>query len=295
MEGYFTAFDVFAEVLKGNHINNLEICDSSRYIPGSFGSFKWRTDLVEAKWVRRRNGDAILHNNGLSVNISELIRILSVMIGRGQVSVQVGDKCFKGQLVNLYNHDISYNAVFEFMNFYGFLLVQNEDHTFSCFHENHDGTRILVWTSGRSYAFSTLQAYVVFAYPMCVHFMFDHPDIFKQDFIDQNISWGLPCGDRLLIKEIAKFLLYDPKYVRIVARSMYFSPHGFYLVRYVWGCKASHGVALVGFGNKVLLPQDWTAGRCWAKDYFDKRTKWYDSKGNVYNQDISKIWRTLSL
>lgn len=45
MECYFTAFDVFAELLKGNYVNNLEICDSSRYIPGSFGSFKWRTDL----------------------------------------------------------------------------------------------------------------------------------------------------------------------------------------------------------------------------------------------------------
>ena len=89
--------------------------------------------------------------------------------------------------------------------------------------------------------------------------------------------------------------MYYPKYVRIVARSMYFSPYGFYLVKFVWGAFASPGIALVGLGNKVLLPQDWTAGRCWAKDYFDKRTKWYDSKGNVYNQDISKIWKTLSL
>ena len=92
--------DVINEVRNGGHVRELVLCDASRYIANAKGDMTWATTTVEAKYVRRIEGDEIVQCGNKQVNVSMLTRVLNQMVGRGEVRIWVGNINFKGELTN---------------------------------------------------------------------------------------------------------------------------------------------------------------------------------------------------
>ena len=92
--------DIINEVRNGGHVRELVLCKASRYIANAKGDMTWATTLVEAKYVRRREGDEIVQCGNKQVNITQLTSILNEMVGKGEARIWVGNINFKGELTN---------------------------------------------------------------------------------------------------------------------------------------------------------------------------------------------------
>lgn len=98
MEKYSIS-EIVSAVRNGGHVIKLALSDASKYASNSRGEMQWDTSAVEKKYVYRQEGDEIIQNGNKEVNISELVRILKVMVGRGEAQVRIGSQLFYGEIV----------------------------------------------------------------------------------------------------------------------------------------------------------------------------------------------------
>ena len=99
MKTMISVSEIINEVRNGGHVRKLSLKDASRYAANSKGEMSWATTLVEKAYVNRQEGDEIIQLGNKQVNITELTRILNVMVGKGEVSIWIGNKAFGGELV----------------------------------------------------------------------------------------------------------------------------------------------------------------------------------------------------
>lgn len=98
MEKYSIS-EIVSAVRNGGHVIKLALSDASKYASNSHGEMQWDTSAVEKKYAYRQEGDEIIQNGNKEVNISELVRILKVMVGRGEAQVRIGSQLFYGEIV----------------------------------------------------------------------------------------------------------------------------------------------------------------------------------------------------
>lgn len=95
-----TISEIINEVKNGAHIRKIALCDASRYASNSKGEMTWAVTLVEKAYVSRKDNDEIIENGNKQVNITEFTRILNSMKNKGCACIWIGNKIFKGEVVD---------------------------------------------------------------------------------------------------------------------------------------------------------------------------------------------------
>ncbi|WP_418193832.1 hypothetical protein, partial [Alistipes shahii] len=89
-------------VRSGHIVNTIKLLDASRYAGNSNGEMSFNSTLWYKKYVAMRDqNDEVLTMAGKEINVSEIGRILSQLIGKGDVYVWIsGEECARvGEVV----------------------------------------------------------------------------------------------------------------------------------------------------------------------------------------------------
>lgn len=91
--------DVINEI-RNNQLGVLAIVlkDASRYASNSRGEMTWNGTLFTKAYPSRRAGDEVIKTGNKETNVSEVERVLSSLIGKGEVSVRLMGKWFSGEV-----------------------------------------------------------------------------------------------------------------------------------------------------------------------------------------------------
>lgn len=91
--------EIANEVRNGHHVIKLALEDASKYAANATGEMTWAASLVEKKYAYRHPGDEVVKVGNKEANISELVRILNDMRGKGNAIVWLGGN---GEIKNFY-------------------------------------------------------------------------------------------------------------------------------------------------------------------------------------------------
>lgn len=89
---------IIDEVRNGARVRKIALKDASRYASNAKGEMHFATTLFEKKYVARQNGDEVIKIGTKEVNVSEIIRILTSLKGKGDVALWVGNNVYEGEL-----------------------------------------------------------------------------------------------------------------------------------------------------------------------------------------------------
>lgn len=89
---------IIDEVRNGARVRKIALKDASRYASNAKGEMQFATTLFEKKYVARQNGDEVMKIGTKEVNVSEIIRILTSLKGKGDVALWVGNNVYEGEL-----------------------------------------------------------------------------------------------------------------------------------------------------------------------------------------------------
>lgn len=90
--------EVVAAVRQGGHIRRVFLKNAKRYAVNASGQMEWAATLFEAKHIRRQPGDEVLKVGNKFANISELVRTLRTLKGKGEAFLQIGTRIFYGKV-----------------------------------------------------------------------------------------------------------------------------------------------------------------------------------------------------
>lgn len=82
--------EVLDLVRGGRVVNTIKLLDASRYASNARGEMDFNSTLWHKKYADKRDqNDEVMTLNGKEINVSEIGRILSQLIGRGEVYVWI--------------------------------------------------------------------------------------------------------------------------------------------------------------------------------------------------------------